>query len=232
MAFRAVIFDMFGTLTDEPTAFYTGLNERIAEIVGADAGEFARIWGASASERMRGLFATCEESLRHVFGQLGVDFDESHVARGTALRRGATVRALTPRPDAAPTIAALQETGLAVGMVSNCTIDVAEVWEDGGIAPLIENPVLSAAVRLVKPDARIYRLACERLGVRPEDCLYVGDGGDYELHGAQHVGMTPLLICVPYEPPESVTYKQEALEWSRATVSSLSEVPTAALDAL
>lgn len=41
----------------------------------------------------------------------------------------------------------------------------------------------------MKPDPAIYLLACRRLGVAPEDCVFVGDGGDRELEGAAAVGM-------------------------------------------
>ena len=83
--------------------------------------------------------------------------------------------------------------------------------------------MLSAAVRLAKPDARIYRLAARILGVPPAGCLYLGDGGDHELAGARNVGMHPLLICAPYEDPAKVSYKQEAVAWTGSRVSSLTE---------
>ncbi|WP_308447807.1 HAD family hydrolase [Micromonospora sp. AKA38] len=43
---------------------------------------------------------------------------------------------------------------------------------------------------LAKPAPAIYRLAAERLGVRPAECVFVGDGADGELAGARAVGMT------------------------------------------
>lgn len=43
---------------------------------------------------------------------------------------------------------------------------------------------------LVKPDAKIYHLACQRLHVVPGHALFVGDGGSDELVGATNAGMT------------------------------------------
>jgi putative hydrolase of the HAD superfamily len=37
----------------------------------------------------------------------------------------------------------------------------------------------------MKPDPRIFQLACKRLGLQPEDCLYVGDGGSNEFTAAK-----------------------------------------------
>ena len=41
----------------------------------------------------------------------------------------------------------------------------------------------------MKPDIHIYELAMRRLGVPPEICLFVGDGGSDELYGAKSAGM-------------------------------------------
>ena len=50
--------------------------------------------------------------------------------------------------------------------------------------------VASHEVKLLKPDPHIYELACRRLGVRPEDAAFVGDGGSNELAGAEEAGLT------------------------------------------
>ena len=54
----------------------------------------------------------------------------------------------------------------------------------------------------MKPDPRIYLRACDELGVEPGECLYVGDGANDELAGAQRVGMRPVLIHRPEEKPQ------------------------------
>ena len=42
---------------------------------------------------------------------------------------------------------------------------------------------------MLKPDSGIYEFAMNSIGVKPEDSLFVGDGGFEELFGAKHVGM-------------------------------------------
>ena len=220
---KAVVFDMFGTLADEPSHAFGGSRERMAEAAGVPQEAFDYAWEQTTTGRMAGEFPSIAAYARHLFSLLGLEGGPGLVERFVALRREASRKALTPRADAAPVIDALQRAGVKVAMVSNCSIDVVEVWEEGAIAPLVEHAVLSAAVGLVKPDARIYRLAVRMLGVDPADCLYVGDGGDYELAGARNVGMDPLLICVPYEDPARVSYKQEAVRWTGPRVASLTE---------
>lgn len=223
MTYKAVVFDMFGTLADEPSHAFGGIIERMAEAAGVPQEAFASVWRRTTIGRLVGEFPSIAAYARHVFGLLGLEEDAGRVERFVALRREATRKALTPRADAASVIDALQRAGVKVAMVSNCSIDVVEVWEEGNIAPLVEHAVLSAGVGLAKPDARIYRLAARMLDVAPADCLYVGDGGDYELAGARNVGMDPLLICVPYEDPTKVSYKQEAVGWAGPRAASLTE---------
>jgi len=75
-------------------------------------------------------------------------------------------------------------------------------------------------VGLSKPDPRIYQLACERLEVEPNDCMFVGDGANDELAGAQQVGMRAVCVLPPVrvEP-----IWKEARGWE-PTISSLPEV--------
>ena len=85
--------------------------------------------------------------------------------------------------------------------------------------------VFSCLAGVRKPDPRIYLLATEQLAVRPEECLYIGDGSSHELTGAASVGMHPVLIRVPYEDtPDAVRINEE--EWDGPRVSSLTEVLT------
>ncbi|MBP3577614.1 MAG: HAD family hydrolase, partial [Lachnospiraceae bacterium] len=45
---------------------------------------------------------------------------------------------------------------------------------------------------VAKPEEEIFRRCVEQLGVTYEECLYVGDGGSYELETAKKLGMKPL----------------------------------------
>ncbi len=67
-------------------------------------------------------------------------------------------------------------------------------------------PRTRRVIGLVKPDPAIYQLACQRLGVIPEDCRYVGDGGSNELTGADASGMRAVLIAPSYDDATSLVY--------------------------
>ena len=106
---------------------------------------------------------------------------------------------LVPRPDAVPTLEALRRRGQKVGLITVCSQEVADIWDETPFAGLFDATVFSASVGLAKPDPQIYELACEQLGVEPADCLFVGDGANDELPGAERAGMTALQLRAPGE---------------------------------
>ena len=66
-------------------------------------------------------------------------------------------------------------TRVPVVLVSNATLRLEDDLATLGLADLADDVVNSARVGLAKPDPRIYRLAAESAGTRPERCLFVDD---------------------------------------------------------
>lgn len=57
-----------------------------------------------------------------------------------------------------------------------------------GLLDLFDDFVCSADVGMAKPDPRIYALAAERLGLSPEECVFIDDL-DRNIDAAREVGM-------------------------------------------
>lgn len=96
--------------------------------------------------------------------------------------------------DVVPAFRRLRDRGLSIGLISNWDTRLTGLMAGMGIAPLLDTIVSSAEVGLHKPDPRIFELACERLGVRPDECAHVGDHQYADVLGARSVGMLPVLI--------------------------------------
>jgi putative hydrolase of the HAD superfamily len=64
--------------------------------------------------------------------------------------------------------------------------------------------VISAEVHMHKPQPQIYRLAAERLDVKPEQCLFVDDLQE-NCEGAEAVGMTAIRHRSPAETIAKLT---------------------------
>jgi len=82
-----------------------------------------------------------------------------------------------------------RDAGVPTGLISNSW--VMDHYTDE-IRSLFDEVVISAEVGLHKPQPEIYLLAAERLGVRPEDCVFVDDLRE-NCAGAEAVGMTAVL---------------------------------------
>jgi putative hydrolase of the HAD superfamily len=204
--FRAVFFDVGETLIHvEPTfadLFVTVLAGAGHERSGDEVREATTHVYARFSEAARdgSLWTTSPERSREfwtsvydrMLGELGVP-DRDGLAN-TLYREFTRMENYALFDDVRPTIAALQEAGLLLGIVSNF-----EAWlEDWfglheliGIFPV---RVISGIEGIEKPDERIYRLALERTGVDASDAAYVGDNPEFDVDPPAALGMFPVLI--------------------------------------
>jgi putative hydrolase of the HAD superfamily len=213
--YRAVIFDLWQTLVPWDVEESTRFNTEVAQAIGVAPERYLEVWltGHHLPSRNNGPAA---DHFRALFGELGVDADLEQVL---AMRRERAKRVLVPRPDALPTLDELRRRGHLLGMISVCTQDVPQVWDDTPLGGKFDATVFSCDVGVSKPDPRIYEIACERLEVEPADCLFVGDGANDELPGAERAGMTAVQLRAP---GETLTPDGEA--WRGATIEHLSEV--------
>jgi putative hydrolase of the HAD superfamily len=68
--------------------------------------------------------------------------------------------------------------------------------ELGAIRELFDEIVESSVVGVRKPEPRFYEIACERLRVGPEECLFLDDLG-VNLKPARAMGMTTIKVVDP-----------------------------------
>ena len=186
---RAVLFDLLNTIAVWPEDLWAETRPRVAEHLGLTVEEFESRWyGELAHMRELGPMSDVLDLF---------DLSADDVERVTALRREVTRKGLVPVAGAVETIAALRERGLKTGLITVCSEDVVSLWEETDFHGLFDAEVFSAAVGLRKPDPRIYRIALEKLGVKPKDAMFVGDGANDELGGAERVGMTAVGVESP-----------------------------------
>lgn len=224
MKCEAVIFDLFGTLVDIfSLSEYEAVLGNLASALGATRDDFKRVWYETSHERNIGIFQTSRENIRFICEKLGVTADDKKVELASVIRYEYLTRAMKPRRDALEVLSQLRTAGVKTGLVSNCSPITVEVWPETPFPPLFDTVVFSCSEGVRKPDPRIYNIAINKLVVRPENCLYVGDGDSNELTGAEAVGLNPVMIRVDYEG-EPNYYIADRQEWDGSVISSLSEV--------
>lgn len=194
-AIRAVLFDFFGTLT---CSVRRGpQHAAIARKLGCDPEIVRTVLDRTFHSRARGMYGSAESTLRWVSEQAGGRPCRSVVRAAVPARVHALRTDTRLRPDAVSTLAAIRARGLRTGVISDCTHELPAFLPALPVAPLLDARVFSVELGACKPEPAIYLAACDQLGVDPEDCLYVGDGGSRELTGAAAVGMTAVRLDAP-----------------------------------
>ena len=191
----AVIFDLGGVVFDSPIA---GLR-RLEQTLGMPRSMLNRHIAQSEawSKMERGLISvaefaasydaelaapTCDPMLRSVSGETVI----STILSATSV----------PRPPYVEAIRSLRVKGVKTAALTNNFQPPAGQKEASIVDTMFDVVVESSVVGLRKPDPRIYLLACDKLGVRPDECVFLDDIG-VNLKSAQQVGMA--TIRVPLE---------------------------------
>lgn len=228
--FAAVVFDMYGTLTPSWAKSYWDGQKRACAVplgIAADDETLMLAWiealDATWHERIVGEFDGVPGTFRTIAARIGLTPSEAQVAAAVASRYE-TYRGHDLRPDALTTLRALRGEGRGIGLVSDCTDELPDVWETLELAALVDVAVFSSREGTRKPDPKLFRAAAERLGVPAEQCLYVGDGGGDEMAGSAAVGMTPVLLAGEDWAENHAPGRPEA-EWSGLRATSLAELP-------
>ena len=187
---RAVVFDLWNTLAEWPEEDSKALGHRWSALLGVEPEALDGVWYAPGAYERRET-GPIADALTFVHASLGVAAEVSEVIEW---RLDIARRALVPDTGVVATLKELRRRGIATGLISNCAEEVALVWDDTRFAPLFDSAVFSATAGYMKPGREIYELALTELGISASDALFVGDGANDELRGAQRVGMTPVLL--------------------------------------
>ena len=95
-------------------------------------------------------------------------------------------------PEILPLFSKLKEKNIKIGLIKNCYFEERDVIRKSVFWEYFDSVCMSCEVGLKKPDVQIFEMCMNDLGVQAEECLYVGDGGTFELETAQELGMQPL----------------------------------------
>jgi REG-2-like HAD superfamily hydrolase len=96
--------------------------------------------------------------------------------------------------DVLPTLERLEAAGLALGVVSNFEEWLERLLESLQVTRYFDVRVISGVEGVEKPDLKIFRLALDRIGVEPEEAVYVGDSVHFDVEPATAVGMLGVLL--------------------------------------
>lgn len=98
-----------------------------------------------------------------------------------------------PYPDTVQVLKRLARAGIPVGVVSNIAWDISAVFGRFGVKNLVSEYVLSYREGYVKPDGRLFQLACDRLGLPAGQVLMIGDSKEAD-GGAARIGCQVAIV--------------------------------------
>ena len=101
MKYKAVIFDLFGTLVKNYTVQqHEGTLEQMADILSAPRDEFIHLWYGTFNMRCLGELKTPAENVEYVCRELNIEVDEALVKEAAMIRYTLTRDTLVPLPEA------------------------------------------------------------------------------------------------------------------------------------
>lgn len=187
---RAVVFDMFETLV---TLFEgrTYFGEDIAADVGADPAAFRKEWHSIEDDRSIGKYSI-EEGLEIVLKRMGL-YSEELVKMAAGKRRQALGDTFSAIPDETfMMLDTFKEKGIKIGLITNTFSDERDIIRESPLFKYFDVALISYEQGICKPDLELYKRMTDKLNVKPDECLYVGDGGSRELYAARDAGMHPI----------------------------------------
>jgi len=219
----AVIFDFFGTLTPStPEHVWQEHTTRSAAPLGIDAATWRRALNDSFAERATGSLGDLPATFRELARRNGIEPGDHALAAACAARLAAQRELFVFRRDALAVLAEVRARGFRVGVLSDCTTELAETWLELPVAGLVDARVLSCEVGRRKPDPALFAMIASQLMVEPAECLYVGDGGGRELTGASACGMRAVMLRGD-DWSDNAAHSRED-DWPGPSVADLSAV--------
>ena len=211
---RAILFDLDDTLFDHRRSARAALTE-VHRIHGhgteLDAFErnhtkYLEVMHVEVLAGRIDLDDARRERFRRVFLALGVTLSDRDVDAVASSYRSGYMTARRALDGAAELLAAVRPHA-RIGIVTN---NLLEEQQDKlqfcGLTGFVDELVVSDDVGVSKPDRRIFEIALERLGVRAEDAVMVGDAWVNDIVGAASAGIravwfNPDRKPLPASPP-------------------------------
>jgi len=187
---KAIIFDLDNTLVDFMLLKERAIEAAINSMI--DAG--LKMTEKEADRKIHEIYSKEGIEYQQVFDQLFQEVfgyvDHKIVSAGIVAYRTAREAALKPYPKVFPTLIELIKMGIKLSVVSDAPSR--EAWlrlSYLNFHHLFDVVITYDDTFEKKPSPAPFNLALNRLNLKPEECLMIGDWAERDMVGAKAVGM-------------------------------------------
>ena len=210
--FDAIFYDLGGTLrlVERDADFEARARQRIAELCGetGDPDAFCKFLDYRYEGYRKWCFETMQEApeselwTRWLTPEYPRELILKNAVELTIDYRNKDGRRVVA-PNGAQSIKDLYENGYKLGIISNLVTskEIPDWLEHDDLAKYFGAVLLSCVERIRKPDPRLSQMACERLGVEPARCVYIGDNLKRDIEGTKIAGFGMFIL---YTTPEKL----------------------------
>ena len=194
---QAVLFDLDGTLYDRDLLVQTLINEQFAVF----RKELGNVDRPSYVQRIVNLDDHGLGNKLELYKMIGMEWE---LSRELSDRLHADfwsryIRHCKVSEDTITTLEQLRRHQKHLGVITNGATKWQQQKLDSlGITPLFDTVLISETEGLKKPDRAIFERALDRLSVRHEEAMFVGDNPEADVAGARAAGLIPVWKYVPY----------------------------------
>ena len=208
--YKAVVFDMDGVIFD---------SEKLILDIWVELGEEHNIPDVEATmHKCLGVNAT--ETKQIFLRAYGEDFPYDVYVKEASRRFHAKADGgeLPMKPGVCELLHFLKEKGYIIGLASSTReASVRQELKDAGIIGYFDDLVCGDMLKKSKPEPDIYLMACDKLGVAPQEAVAIEDSFN-GIRSAYAAGMTPVMV------PDIAQPDAEMKEKSFKIFASLFEV--------
>lgn len=210
--FDAIFYDLGGTLrlVERDEAFEAQARKRIAELCGetGDPDAFCKFLDYRYEGYRKWCFETMQEATeqelwtRWLTPEYPRELIRKNAIELTIEYRNKDGRRVVA-PNGAQSIADLHGNGYKLGIISNLVTskEIPDWLEHDNLTQYFDVVLLSCVEGIRKPDPRLSAMACERLGVAPARCVYIGDNLKRDIEGTKTAGFGMFIL---YTSPEQL----------------------------
>ena len=198
MSIRAIIFDLYGTLiARQERVFLREISKYYLRMLGENT-TLSQL-GMSGLDLIKKLMVT-DLSARSLPPEVLSTFvvttenkpeEMEHAFRNALIAEARSTKLLAGTKRI---LAFFQACGYRLGLVSNASTYHKQPLYDFDLARFFDTAVFSCDAGYAKPHPKIYLIACQRLGVSPQDVLFVGDSYTMDVDTPLQLGMQALHV--------------------------------------